>query len=142
MDNAARLQSQPVELFRSLVVGAYPWLITISFGAVLLDIVYASSAPAAAAGFSAAADFLLLLGAFTIPAAVAAVALSWRSRIARTAFGASLGFILLGFFAPAILSLLFPGLVGSGVGTALRIAIGGLASILAFAGLHGFYRQA
>ena len=140
MDNAIRPQHGLGDMFTSLVVESYAWLITLTFGATLLDMVYAASNSQAAAGFSEASDFLLLIGALSIFAAVPAIGFSWKSRIARYFFLASLIITLFGFLAPVLFSLL-PGTLGPGAGRAIRVAITGLPSVLAFIGLFGFYRQ-
>jgi len=45
-----------ISIIRPLVVGLYAWLAAISFGIVLLDIVYAGLVPEAATALSEAAD--------------------------------------------------------------------------------------
>lgn len=134
------IMREPMEKLGSLVVGLYAWVITAFFGAVLLDVVYANVTPGAAAAFSEAADFLLLVGAVTVLAALGAIGLSWNSRVARILFIASLLIIALEFLAPAFLSSFLRD-VGSAWGTGIRITINGLASVLAFIGLYEFYRQ-
>ena len=141
MEGATRLQSGPVDVFRSLVVEGYAWLVTLDLGAVLLDIVYARAVPEAAAAFSEAGDFLLLIRAVSIVAAIAAIGLAWRSRLARYTLLASLLVSLLGLSIPAFFALFVSGPVGPGFGTGLRIAISGSTSILAFVGVYGFHRQ-
>ena len=141
MDNTTRLQTAPVELFRSLVVEGYTWLVTLRFGATLLDMVYAASVPQAAAGFGEASDFLLLISALSIFAAVPAIGLAWTSKIARYSYIASLIVILSGFAALFLFSPALLGDPGPGAGRAIRLVVTGLPSILAFVGLFGFYRQ-
>jgi hypothetical protein len=101
----------------------------------LLDIAYAKLVPEATGAFSEVADFLLLVSAVTLLAAVAAVALSWNSKPARCFLLASLLVGLLGLFAPAVISPFLQD--GSVLGPGLRIVVGGSISILAF---MGFYR--
>ena len=50
MDNAIRPQHGLGDMFTSLVVESYAWLITLTFGATLLDMVYAASNSQAGAG--------------------------------------------------------------------------------------------
>ena len=115
-------------------------MVTVFFGAIMLDIVYANLVNQAAPAFSEVSDFLLLLGAFTIPAAIGAIAFSWKSSIARNYFIASLAIILLEFLGPAFFSPLIQDMQDSILPTIVRIIISGLASILAFIGLHKLYR--
>jgi hypothetical protein len=129
----------PNGVFSFLVAGLYAWTVTLSFGTVVLDVLYSNRVPEAAVAFSEAADFLLLIGAVTVLAAFGAIAVSWNSRVARNLFIASLVTIILGFFAPAFLSPLLQSAPPSALGPGIRIIIGGLASILAFIGLHSFY---
>jgi hypothetical protein len=69
-----------MNMTRPLIAGLYAWLATISFGLVLLDILYAGLVPEAQAAFSEAADFLLLVNTLTILAALGAIGLSWESK--------------------------------------------------------------
>ena len=124
----------------SFLGGLYTWMVTVFFGAIMLDIVYANLVNEAAPAFSEVSDFLLLLGAFTIPAAIGAIAFSWKSSIARNYFIASLAIILLEFLGPAFFSPLIQDMQDSILPTIVRIIISGLASILAFIGLHKLYR--
>ncbi|MDH4208461.1 MAG: hypothetical protein OEV76_06275 [Anaerolineae bacterium] len=125
-------------MLSSLVVGLYAWVVTVFFGAVLLDVVYSNMVPEAATAFSAVADFLLRIGAVTVLAALAAIVLSWKSGIARTFFIASLAVISLEFLIPMFFSQLLQDTQGSVLASGTRIAISGLGSILAFVGLWGF----
>ena len=71
-----------------LPASLYAWMLSIFFGATLLDSVYSRIAfstfkPSETAGmFSKAADFLLFLGMLVILAAIAAVACAWNLRSA------------------------------------------------------------
>ena len=141
MDIEYRPQDTPFELIRNIVVGFYAWVLTLSFGAVLIDIMYANLAPGAAAAFSEAADFLLLIAAVTVMAAIAAIGLSWPSRAARNTLIASLAIIIFGAFIPLLSAGLFPGLPGSRLSEVIRIAISGVPSILAFYGLVQLSRR-
>jgi len=133
--NTNRPQNRPTSLRGPLVVGLYAWATAVSFGFVLLDIMYANLVPEATAAFSEVADFLLLVSAVTVLAALGAIGLSWKSRAARSLLLASLVVSFLGFFAPALLSPLLQD--GSAWGAGIRMIIGGSISILAF---MGFYR--
>jgi len=138
MDVEYNLQTRRGDVLGGLVAGFYAWAITLLFGAVLLDVQYARRAPEAPA-LSDAADFLLLRASIVILAALPAIAVSWKTRVARYLFIASLLIILLEFLIPAFFA---PFLQGLAIGTAVRIAIGAAASLLAFAGLNRFYQQA
>jgi hypothetical protein len=118
------------------VVGLYAWLATLSFGLVLLDVVYAGLVPEATTALSEAADFLLLVNAVTILAALGALGLAWRSRTARNYLIASLTVIVLGFLAYALLAPSLPD--GSALGTWLRIGLAGSVSVLAFMGFYKY----
>jgi hypothetical protein len=122
-------------------VGFYTWVVTIYFGAVLLDTIYSNWVPEAAAAFSEASDFLLSIGVVTFLAAAGAIAFSWKSRTARNYFIASLVVILFEFLIPVFFSIFIRDTQALGLATAIRITINGTASILAFIGLHKFYRQ-
>ena len=87
-----------------LVVGIYAWLAAVSFGLVLLDIVYAGLVPDAATALSEAADFQLLVSSITVLAALGAIGLSWNSRKARYFLISSLAIIFLGFLVYMLLS--------------------------------------
>jgi hypothetical protein len=132
---------EPREQFGALVVGLYAWLTAVSFGAVLLDFLYARLAPGAEAALGEAADFLLLVDAVTLLAALGAIGLAWRSRAARSLVLASLIVAAAGFLAPALLAPLLRD-AGPGSGASLRIAISGLASLLAGAGSYRYFRPA
>ncbi|MBI4739668.1 hypothetical protein HY772_09100 [Candidatus Woesearchaeota archaeon] len=130
--------------WRYLLVGLYTWIVTIFFGAILLDVVYAKIAVSVlkpsetATLFSKAADFLLLIGALTILAALGAIGSSWRLGSARNPFIASLVVVALEFLTPM---LFFPLLqqiqinLGLNVSPWIRLSASALSSILAFVGL-------
>jgi len=119
---------------RPLIVGLYAWLATISFGLVLLDILYAGLVPEAQAALSEAADFLLRVNTLTILAALGAIGLSWESKSARYFLLASLVVTILGFI---IQMLLYPLLKeSSSPGTGIRILLAGSVSVLAFVGFY------
>lgn len=125
-----------VRTLGSLFVGLYAWVAAVSFGLALLDIVYSRLVPGAAAAFSEVADFLLLVSAATVLAALAAIALTWNAAATRNFLIASLAVAVYGLFAPVFLSPFLP--AGSPVGAALRILIGAAVSLLALAGLYKF----
>ncbi len=122
-------------------VGFYAWTVTVYFGAVLLDTVYASWVPEATAAFSTVSDFLLKIGMVSFIAAVAAIALSWKLSTARNYFIASFVVMLFEFLIPLFLSQFIKVTDTPGLTTAIRIIINGAASVLAMLGLHKFYRQ-
>ena len=132
--------------FGSLLAGFYAWVVTVLFGAVLLDIVYArllKDVPGASAGtavFSEVSDVLLRIGFVTVLAAFGAVAASWRSAAARNLFIASLLFLALEFFLPMFASPFIESVERLDLGPWLRVIPTGLASILALAGLYNYQR--
>ncbi len=120
----------------TLVVGLYAWVATVSFGIVLIDIKYARSVPEATVAFSEVADFLLLVSAASVLVALAAIGVSWNSRIARNFLIASLLFSLFGLFVPVLLSPFLHD--GSALGAGIRLIISGTISLLAFMGFYKF----
>jgi hypothetical protein len=130
-----------------LFAGSYTWIASIFFGTVLLDIVYARLARYAftpsetASLFSEAADFLLLILAFTILASVGAIIASWQVRSARNAFVASILCIVLPLMFYSLISAAQADL-GPNLGMWVRLVTSGLSSILAFAGLWELYSSA
>jgi hypothetical protein len=127
-------------LVSSLVAGLYTWAVTVFFGAVLLDVVYSRLVPAAETAFAEVADFLLLVGVGTVLAALGAVVVSWRFRIPRDLFVASLAVISLEFLVPLLLPQLLREVQGSALASGIRILISGSASVLAFLGFFEFCR--
>ena len=119
-----------------LIIGLYAWLATISFGLVLLDILYAGLVPEAVTALSEAADFLLLVNALTIFAAFGAIGLSWKSKPARYFLVASLAVIILGFIGHMLLSPLLK--ESSSLATGTRMILAGSVSVLAFVGFYKF----
>ena len=126
----------------SFFVGLYAWIINIFFGAILLDIVYSNLIVSrnieAAEIFEEVSDFLLIIGVVVIIAAAVSIVLSWKLKIARYLFIASLLIILFEFLAPVILSQFVQEFSN---GQWLRLSISGLASILASIGLYYFYKH-
>jgi Na+-driven multidrug efflux pump len=119
------------------VTGAYAWLISISFGMVLLDVQYARLIPGEKRVFSEISDYLLWTSAFTLAAGVGAILFAWGSKPARYYFILSL---LAGFVAPAVF---LAGVVEvqPDSGAWVRIGSSGLAAALAFLGLYWYYRE-
>lgn len=116
-------------------------MVTIFFGAVLIDVAYARLVPFAPAAFSEVSDLLLLFSVINLLAAVGAIALSWKFSTARNLFFASLAILVVEFLAPAFFTGLSQGIHGSGWTTALRLVLNGSASVLAFIGLKKLYRR-
>jgi hypothetical protein len=129
------------ERISSFIVGFYTWIVTVFFGAVLLDTVYANSIPEASTAFSEVSDFLLLIYFVTFLAAVGAITFSWKSNKARNFFLASLAIFLFEFLIPVFFAVLIEDIDVSGLATAIRIILNGLASLLALIGLYNYYRQ-
>ena len=125
----------------SFLIGAYAWVLTIFFGMVLLDILYANQAPEAAGAFSTIADFLLLIGFVAFLSAMLAIVLSWRSPAARNLLIASLLLMLLEFMIPALSFQLILSMPELAIGPWLRIIPTGIASILALIGMQKYARQ-
>jgi hypothetical protein len=124
---------------KSTMAGSYAWLAAISFGLVLLDIVYAGLVPDASKAFGEAADFLLFINALTILAALGAIGSTMDTKAARNYMAASLVVTILGFLINAILA---PVLVnGSPIGPVIRIMLAGSVSILAFMGFYRYCRE-
>jgi hypothetical protein len=126
----------------SFFVGLYAWIINIFFGAILLDIVYSNLIVSrnieAVEIFEEVSDFLLIIGVVVIIAAAVSIVLSWKLKIARYLFIASLLIILFEFLTPVIF---FQFVQEFGNGQLIRLSISGLASILASIGLYYFYKQ-
>ena len=125
----------------SFLIGLYVWVLTISFGMTLLDILYARLVPEANSAFSKVSDFLLLVSLVTFLLAIAAIAFSMQSKTARNYLVTSQLISLLAFLMPAFFSLLGLNTPGLSIGPWLRITSGGTASIVAFIGMVHFNRQ-
>jgi len=122
----------------------YAWSTAVFFGAVVLDIVYSrllrdavGSGPASSV-YREVSDFLLLLGAFPLLAALLAIGVSWRVPRARNLFPISLVAVASEFFVPVVL---FPLLRIStqsdlAMGRFIRLIPIALASLLAVAGFR------
>lgn len=126
----------PAALARVLVVGLYAWLVAVSFGLAWLDIQYARLLPDATEAFNDVADFLLFVTFVTGVTGICAVGLSWNSGAPRSLLAASLATVLV---APFVALLILSPQVqdSSATGSVVRLLIGGVASVFAFA---GFYR--
>jgi hypothetical protein len=134
---------------RNLLVALYAWFVSAFFGAVLIDVAYARllrgvSAAVLQPVYRGVSDFLLILGAFSVVAALAAITVSLSVRPAAYLLTASV--LLLGseFLVPIFL---FPMLRTSPDATipaivpALRLLPIALASLLALAALRASFRQ-
>ena len=131
-----------MEKIRSFFIGLYVWIISIFFGAILLDIVYSNLIVSrnieATEIFEKVSDFLLVIGMLVIIAAVGSIVSSWKLKIARNLFIASFLIIIFEFLIPVIFSKFVQKF---GNGQWIRLAISGLASILASTGLYYFYKH-
>jgi hypothetical protein len=127
--------------FGSFLIGLYAWVITISFGMVLLDIIYSRVVPAAAIALSEVSDFLLLIVFITFLSAITAIVFSWNATGARNLLIASQVVILFEFLIPALLSPFVQNMQGLTIGPWLRIIPSGASSILAFIGLQNYNKN-
>jgi hypothetical protein len=128
------------KLAGSILVGGYAWILSISFGTVLLDILYANQVPEAKTAFSKVADFLLLVNFVSLLSALAAIALSWNVKTARNLFIASLLVSLSQLLIPAFFAPFIQNTPELSIGPWLRIIINAAASILALIGMVKFYK--
>jgi len=141
----------PLDFIRYLLAGLYAWIVSIYFGAVLLDIFYSRLAldvlrpSETSVLFSRVADLLLFMGMLAVLAAVCTIASSWNLRSARNLFIASiLLFASIEFLMPILFSLLKQTLQtnpGLNIGTWIRFISSGLSSILAFTGLWKLHQS-
>ena len=131
------------ERFRFLLVGLYAWVAAVFLGGILLDMAYANllkdviGFSESAIIFSEISDTLLCIGFVMVISAIGAIAVSWKSRIARYLFIASLLAFSFEFFIPILFTFIKTTPELSGV----RLLPSGIASILAFIGLYKYYRQ-
>jgi hypothetical protein len=130
--------------WRFLIASLYTWIVSLFFGAILLDVAYSNLAFNAlqptgrASMFSEVADFLLLIGGFALLTAVGAIGSSWNLGSPRYWFIASALFIVAEFLVPMLFFPLVQSIgenLGVNVGPMIRLSGNGLASILAFIGL-------
>ena len=134
---------------RHLFGALYAWSAAVFFGAVLLDVVYSSllrdvDPSLAAAIFGEASDFLLLLGAPTFLAGLAAIALFWNTPSARSLLALSLLAHCLEFLAPIVLIPVLgttPGSPGLGITPYVRLVPLALASLLAIGAFRALNRD-
>lgn len=131
------------ERFRSLFVGLYTWVAAVFFGGILLDKVYHNylngvlGSSESVMVFSEISDTLLCTGFVMVISAIGAIVVSWKSRIARNLFIASLLAFSFEFLIPILSSFIKNPLELSWS----RLLPSGTASILAFIGLYKYYRQ-
>ncbi len=121
---------------KSIMVGSYAWLTAISFGMVLLDILYAGLTQDAQAAFREAADFILSIDALTLLAALGAIGSSLEIKPARNLLALSLGLIILGFLVNITISPILGS--GSSLGPVIRIVLSGSVSVLASTGFFKY----
>lgn len=132
-----------------LVGALYAWSVAVFFGAALLDVVYSklldnARDSVAQSVLGEASDFLLILGAFSVMAALAAIGFTWSIRPATYLFAASLAVLLSEFLSPIALFPLLGTLPDSSimvVGPILRLVPIALASLLALGALRISFRQ-
>lgn len=131
------------EKFRFLLVGLYAWVAAVYLGGILLDKVYANylkgilGSSERAMVFSEISDALLCIGFVMVITAIGAIAVSWKLRIARNLFIAS----LLAFSFEFLIPILSSFVRNTQELSRLRLLPSGIASILAFIGLYKYYRQ-
>lgn len=136
-----------IDRLSPLVVGFYAWMTALFFGGILLDMLYFNllnnemDTSVLTAVFSEVSDVLLYEACVTILAAIGAIIFSWKFRVARYLIITSLLIILVEFIAPALLHQFIQNPQNLIIGPWLRIIFNGSASLLAFVGLHIFYRQ-
>ena len=128
--------------WQRLLCGLYTWMVTVFFGAILLDVVYFHTGSGTTDMFQEGSDFLLLLGMLTALAGIGAVAASWGWEITRNYFLTS--FLILSVeFISSMLSPLLQWLQASpefNLGTYIRLVGSLLPTVLAFGGLVRMYR--
>jgi len=133
------------------VFGAlYTWSAAVFFGAVLLDVVYASLLGVVDESltqpvFGEVSDFLLVLGAFSLLAGLAAIALAWNVPLARNLFALSLLVLAVSeFLVPIVLFPLLRATPDSsvlGITPYVRLVPLALASLLALGGLWALFLE-
>jgi hypothetical protein len=118
-----------------LLVGAYAWIETVLFGAILLDVVRATQVPDARMG--EVRDALLGIGVLALLTGLGAVAAWWQTRTVSALLLASLALLSVEFLAPALLSQAVRDVEaasGFRIGPWIRLGVSGSASVLAFVG--------
>ena len=128
-------QSKPGALF----VGLYAWIVTIFIGAILMNLAYAKLVPYATTAFSEVSDFLLIIGLVTFLTGLVAIAISWKSKVVRTLFIASLLVLSFEFVMSIFASQLIDNTQIFNLGRWFRFIPVGLASILAFFGMYRYF---
>ena len=129
----------------SFFVCLYGWSVTVLFGAVFLDVAYASAmrelvdSAQTELVFAEMSDLLLVILGFTVLAALAALGSAWQSPVARNLIGASVLVTASQIVAAAVLGSV---LVEPGSGWWLRLLLSGSASVLALLGLKTFVGRA
>lgn len=115
----------------TLLVGAYAWLVAVSFGAVLLDVTYAGLVTDPT---NEAADLLLVIVGLAFVAGVAAVTAAWRSTAARNLLLVSLALAIGEFLVPALAGSIIrdAGATIPALGPALRLGGSAAVSVTAF----------
>jgi hypothetical protein len=134
---------------RHLLGALYAWSVTVFFGAVLLDVVYANllhgvSAATLEPVYRGVSDFLLVLGALVLASALAAIVVSAGNRPATYLFAASLVCLSSEFIAPIFFFPLLrtsPESVVGAIGPGLRLLPIALAPLLALGALRGTFRD-
>ena len=124
---------------KSVIVGSYAWLAAISFGLVLLDMIYAGLVPDASTVHNEASDFLLFVNTLTALTAIGAIGSSMDIKSSRNFLTASLLIIISGFLiniTPSAVSWNY-----SYSGQIIKVLLTGSVSILAFAGFYKYCRE-
>jgi hypothetical protein len=128
------------ERSRFLIVGAYAWVAAVYFGGVFLDKVYADHLKSvlgiseSSLVFSEISDTLLCIGFVMVISALGAIAVSWKSRVARNIFIASLFAFSFEILIPTLFSITKTTLELLWI----RPLPSGIASILAFIGMYKY----
>ncbi len=128
--------------WQRLLCGLYTWMVTVFFGAILLDVVYFHTGSGTTGMFQEGSDFLLLLGMLTVLAGIGAVAASWGWEITRNYFLTSFLILSVEFITPMASPLLqwLQASPGFNLGTYIRLVGSLLPTVLAFGGLVRMYR--
>ncbi len=128
---------------RFLLAGLYAWIASAYFGGILVDMAYSNNmidilgSSERRMVFSEISDTLLCIGFAMVISAIGAIGVSWKSRVARNLFIASLF-----AFSFEILIPIFSFLIKNPQGLSwVRLFPSGIGSILALVGLYQFYRQ-
>lgn len=124
----------------TLLVGAYAWLVAVSFGAILLDVTYARLVTDPT---NEAADLLLVIVGLAFMTGVAAVTAAWRSTAARNVLLVSLALAIGEFLVPALAGSIIrdAGATMPGIGPALRLGGSAAVSVTAFVAFAFVWRD-